>query len=183
MEANRKKWLESIQEATQLIKTEFANLSEADLNFKINPDSWSIAENIQHLTLTANSYHTNFDEILNRKHTFGFLGKVKFLANFFGKVILSSVEPTRKKKIKTFPIWKPSQSALSADVIAEFEASQKSLSTYIAKLEPFFGKNQMIASPANNKIVYPLEVGIEIITQHNFRHINQAREVKKEMKK
>ncbi|MFT6849925.1 MAG: hypothetical protein ACJATA_000730 [Sphingobacteriales bacterium] len=183
MEANKDLWLANIQEAIKQIKGEFSSLTQEDLNFKVNPESWSIAENIQHLTLTANSYHKNFDEILSNQHTFGFLGKVKFLANFFGKVILNSVEPSRKKKIRTFPLWDPTQSDLTSEIFVEFENSQRALSTYIAKLEPFFGKNKMVASPANNKIVYPIETALEIITQHNFRHINQAKEVKKDLKK
>ena len=127
------------------------------------------------------SYYSHFDEILEDKHEYGFLGKIGFMSRFFGKVILNSVEPSRKKKIKTFPIWDPKKSELSSEVFTEFETAANKTKEYIDKLSSKFNGKTMIASPANKKIVYPLEFAMEIITQHNFRHLNQANEVKTEI--
>ncbi len=38
--------------------------------------------------------------------------KIGMLVNFFGKVILKSINPNRKKKSRTFKIWEPNKTGV-----------------------------------------------------------------------
>lgn len=181
MENSFNHYFELLNKAEKAIKEEFGSLSKEELNKKPNANSWSIAECIEHLVLTMESYFPHYQEILEGNHSFGFLGKVPFLAKFFGKVILNSVEPNRQKKIKTFPVWDPAKSEVSDNIIAKFSETKNKTIEYLKELEPKISEKQMIASPANRKIVYPFEYFLKIITDHNFRHISQGIEVKKEL--
>ena len=90
---------------------------------------------------------------------------------------MKSSEPTRRKKIKTFPVWQPEQSNVSADILKQFGEYQEELKDVIVNSKDLLEQKAVIRSPANNMIVYPVEMLFEIIVVHEERHLNQAKEV------
>jgi hypothetical protein len=96
---------------------------------------------------------------------------------FFGKVIPDSVQPDRRKKMKTFPIWQPSQSEIAADILQQFENHQEQLKNLIESSSDLLDQRAIISSPANKNIVYTLETAFDIIVTHERRHFEQAKEV------
>ena len=175
----REKEIDSI---TNDFKNEFGNLTQKDLNKKIDPDSWSIAQIIDHLIVTNKSYYPIVDSIRGGDYSIPFTGRFDFLTNFFGNVILKSVQPDRKRKVKTFPVWEPSQSEISGDIIRQFEMHQNELKRFIIQCNDLIEKRTVISSPANKNIVYKLDKAFDIIIAHEKRHFVQAKEVKELLK-
>ena len=94
-----------------------------------------------------------------------------------GDMIYKSVEPTRAKKMKTFPVWEPAQSNVSKEVIADFKKHQEAIKKLISDNKTLLEKDVVIPSPANRYIVYKLRKAVEIVVSHEERHLNQAKEV------
>jgi hypothetical protein len=90
---------------------------------------------------------------------------------------LNSVDPIRSKKIKTFPIWEPSNSGVSHGVIERFIHHQEELKKTIETAAPLISDEVVIHSPASKIIVYKLATAFDIIVTHEYRHINQAKEL------
>ena len=176
-------WLNRIDDVTRAFKEQFGNLSIDELNLKPEEGGWSIAQNMHHLIVINSSYFPILSDLREAKYKRPFFGRFSFLVNLFGKMILKSVHPSRQKKIKTFPIWEPSDTKFSDDLFIQFEAHQEELKQAITKSENLIATDTVIASPANKNIVYTLETAFEIIVTHEERHLSQAREIHEIMRR
>ncbi len=171
-----KKWTTQIDEITNTFRTEFRELTSEQLNWKADPGTWSIAQNIDHLIVINKTYFPIVKAIRNGTYSTPWISKLEFLVNFFGKFILDSVKPDRRRKMKTFPIWQPSQSHIPANILDVFSLHQIELKEFIATSSDLLDKRTVISSPANRNIVYRLETAFDIIVTHERRHLEQARE-------
>ncbi|MEZ4805671.1 MAG: DinB family protein [Bacteroidia bacterium] len=158
----------------------FSKLSDSDMNMRINSNSWSIAQIIDHICVINSSYFSTFDQIAANTYKSGFISKIGFLVNAFGKMILSSVETSRKRKIKTFPIWEPSTQPIQ-EVLHKLIENHKELKAKLQSIADIDSEKTIISSPANKHIVYTLSKALEILLTHEERHFNQAMEVKEKL--
>ena len=103
-------WIAQIEKTTQDFSDTFGSLTTEQMNWKPNSGTWSIAQNIDHLMAINASYYPVLQSIRNETYQLPIMGKLGFMVSFLGKAILKSVQPDRKRKMKTFPIWEPSES-------------------------------------------------------------------------
>lgn len=176
-----KNWTNKIEENTMKFNAALSELSEMDLNWKPNAETWSIAQNLIHLMTVNTSYFPVFKQVVTGEYRTNWLGKVGFIVRFMGKTILKSVQENRKKKMKTFPVWEPSIGNESIDILKKFNHHQNKLKEAILKVQD--KGDMVIASPANKNIVYTIDIAIEIIVTHELRHFNQIKEIMELMKK
>lgn len=170
-------WQDKLDVLTTQFQATFGGLSADQLNWKPTGDVWSIGQNIEHLITLNRTFYPELKAARKGIQKIGFLSRMGFLQRFFGNFILKASEPTRKKKIKTFPVWEPEQSNIPADILAQFEEHQTELKQIIADSEDLLHQKAVIRSPANKNIVYSVEMLFEIIVTHEERHLNQAKEV------
>jgi len=170
-------WIEEIDKLTSRFVHEFSNLSEAQLNWKPDNKSWSIAQHIEHLIVINQTYFPVLAELKYGQYKLPFTAKFGFLVRFFGKVVLDAVKPEQKKKIRTFPIWEPSPSNIAGDILDRFKVHQDELKAQITASEDLLKNGVIISSPANRNIVYRLETAFDIIVTHEYRHLEHAKAV------
>lgn len=171
------KWLVEIDEISMEVNTQFKILPIKKLFKKPNPDSWSIAENLEHLITINRTYFPIFEKLKDGSFKIAFIGKFSFFPNLIGEMIYKSVSDQGKKKQKTFPLWEPKLSSGDESIFERFYNQQDELKIWIKEMEPFVQKNTVIHSPASKSIVYSLERAFDIIVAHEWRHINQAKKV------
>ena len=116
-------------------------------------------------------------EIRNGNYRLPFIARLSFITKFSGKFILKAVEPHRKKKVKTFSIWKPQVENINTGIVNKFVVHQQELKKFFSDCRDLIEKETIIASPANRNIVYSLSAAFDIIIAHEKRHFNQANEV------
>ena len=170
-------WFNRLDAVTKHVENEFGSLSHEQLNWKLAVENWSIAEVLEHLNLVNASYEKILSDSANGKSDMGFTGKIGFIVNFLGDMIYQSVEPTRAKRMKTFPAWEPAQSDVSIEVIKDFRKRQEAIKKLIKYNKSLLEKDIVIPSPANRYIVYKLRKAVEIVVSHEERHLNQAKEI------
>lgn len=175
------KWNQQIDTRTQEFVEAFGKLTTEELNWKPNSKTWSIAQNIDHLILFNETYFSIIESLRNKTYKTPFLGRFKGLVSFFGKAVLKGVQPDRKKRMKTFPIWKPAKSEISVEILNQLKAHQTLLKNTIKKSNDLIEKGTVISSPANTNIVYELEKAFEIILAHEKRHFKQSKEIVESM--
>ena len=176
-------WNQHIDDITQKFIESFSELSSEQMNWKPDPNTWSIAQNIDHLIVINSSYFTVIDSIRKGTHKLPFLSKIGFIVSLFGNTILKSVHPARKKKIKTFAMWEPGTRNIAEGILERFQQKQSELKILIENSKDLVDKGVIISSPANRNIVYKLEKAFEIIVTHEQRHFQQAKEVLDLLKK
>lgn len=171
------KFTDEINTITRQFRKTFDTCTNEQLNWKPDPSTWSIAQNIDHIVVINNSYVPMIDAVRNGRYKRPFIGRIGFLVSFFGDFILKGVNPDRKKKMKTFPIWEPAQSDVPDGILDRFEQHQENLKALIENSADLVANGVVISSPANRNIVYTLEKAFEIIITHEKRHFEQAKEV------
>lgn len=172
-----RRWTTAIDETTHDFKKSFGSLTIEQLNWKPGPQIWSIGQNIDHLIVVNQTYFPILSSLRNGTYQQPFIGKFSFIVSFFGNILLQSVQPDRKKRMKTFPIWEPTHSAMGADLFERFERNQVELKNIIEHSQDLLDLGTVISSPANKYIVYKLERAFAIIITHEQRHFEQAKEV------
>lgn len=168
------KWEAQLRRISSEVQLAFGGLSPEQLNFKPNAATWSIAQNLAHLITINESYYPIVEQVRKGTYRLPFLGKIGFVHRFFGNFILKAVLPTTRKKMKTFPIWEPQQSAVSGDIVQRFAQHQTQFIAFMLGCQDLVDKGQLICSPASRTVVYTLEKAFEIIAQHEQRHLDQA---------
>lgn len=172
-----KSWTDRLDAVTANVDKEFGGLSHEQLNWKLSAEKWSIAEVLEHLNLVNASYEKVLTDSVNSTSDMGFTGSIGFVVKFLGNMIYQSVEPSRAKRMKTFPVWEPTESNVSKEVISEFKKHQELIKKLISDNKSLLEKDIVIPSPANRYIVYKLRKAVEIVVSHEERHLNQALEI------
>jgi hypothetical protein len=181
MQEHVNRWTSEIDQLVATFIDEFGGLSEDQLNWKPDAKSWSIAQNIDHLITINQSYFPAIDAVRQGTHSTPLHGRIPFLAKLLGNTILAAVHPDRRKKMKTFPLWEPNQSRVAGTILDDFERHQAELKAVIETMHPYLNGKTVIASPASKMIVYTLDTAFDIIVTHERRHLEQAREVLRQL--
>ena len=100
-----------------------------------------------------------------------------------GNMVLTAVQPDRKNKMKTFPMWEPAKSEIPFGILYRFKTHQSELKDIIVQSKDLVEKGTIISSPANRNIVYKLEQAFDIIIAHEQSHFEQSKEIYRLMKK
>ena len=172
-----KNWTAILDNITKQSQTEFGGLTTEQLNWKPNSGTWSIAQNIDHLIVVNETYYPVLTSLKDETYKTPFIAKIGFIVSFLGKTVLKAVQPDRRKKMKTFPIWEPSESKVGDDILKRFEVHQNELKQKIENAKELVERGIVISSPANRNIVYKLETAFDIIVSHEQRHFEQAKEI------
>lgn len=170
-------WLTRLAKVTQSFHCDFGEMTVERLNSKPNDGSWSIAQNIDHLIVINSTFFPVFEALKENRYSVPVTGKFDFLVNFFGRKVLSFVQPDAKKRIKTEGVWIPAETEIGADIFERFAANQIELARHCVECRPYIENGVTISSPANRFIVYKLEMAFEIIVSHEERHLMQARRI------
>lgn len=166
-----KNWTEKLDSISRQSLTEFGTLTSELLNWKPNSSTWSIAQNLDHLIVVNETYYPVLASLKEGSYKTPFIAKIGFMVSFLGKTVLKAVQPDRQKKMKTFPIWEPTTSRVSEDILKKFEIHQNELKQKIEQAKGLVEKGTIISSPANRNIVYKLETAFDIIVSHEQRHL------------
>ena len=175
----QEQWIDQIDKITSDFKQSFGTLTVTELNWKPNQNTWSIGQNLDHLIVINATYHSVIKAVKEGTYILPFLAKFDFMVSFFGRTVLKAVQPDRKKRMKTFPIWEPIKSDIEEDIWERFEKNQNELKILIQSSSDLLDKGTIISSPANRNIVYKLETAFTIIVSHEKRHFEQSLEVER----
>lgn len=166
-----------LAELTASFQQSFGHLNAGELNWKPNPQIWSIAQVLDHLIVINETYYPLIASKRAGTLDLPFWSKFGWAVRFFGNFILKSVEPGRRRKMRTFPIWEPASSALGGDILERFVQHQAAFGKFMESCRDLVGQGAVIHSPASRVIVYTVEKAFEIIVTHEERHLNQANEI------
>lgn len=171
--------LSTLDRMTNEYEKELGTLNAAQLNWKPNPTSWSVGQCVDHIVTTNRLYFKIFDTLLNGTKSSNFWEKVPFLPSFFGKFLIKTTQPIIDKKNKTLKVFEPSKSEIPNDILNTFYGNQKVLIDYVKRSDSVDHENTIVTSPATKIITYSLHDVCIILSGHEERHLNQARNVMK----
>lgn len=166
--------LQKVDEAGERAAASFSDLTVEQINWKPNAQSWSIAQCLHHLIITDSNYFNLLDSIVKGDYEMSFLEKYSPLSGFWGRLFVRMIQEKPGRKIPAPAITKPGQSGYTLDILAAYQENLRLFRQYIADCDRVDIEKLMITSPFAGIITFPLKNALQLLMQHEHRHIGQA---------
>jgi hypothetical protein len=161
------------------VGTRFGGLPPVELRRRAEPQAWSVAECIAHLTLTTRAFLPLLDDAIARAPARA--DQSPFKKSFLGGWLARNMEPPVRGRYKTIAGFIPVVAESDGDVIMNFARSQEELR---ARLQSSDGRDLSkvrVRSAFNRYLTYNVYTAFLILAAHQRRHIWQADEVRKRL--
>jgi hypothetical protein len=156
------------------VETEFLPLSTTALNWKPQPDAWSIAECVEHLNLYARFYVPAIAQAICNAPTHA---RHEFRSGWLGEQFVKTVSPANVKRQKTFRRMTPAQSQLSLDVLQEFLQHQAELLQSLTQAQTVDWNKTRVPVEFWSWLKMNLGDAFRFVIAHEQRHLQQAQRV------
>jgi hypothetical protein len=173
IDAFRREFERLADEADALV----APLSDEQFASPPTPTSWSIAQCIDHLNVTARMYLPVLDEGIANAIRQGHYGEGPYAYWWLARMFVRMLEPPPRFRVKTPAAFQPPPSRTRHEIMAAFRAYQVQ---YVDRLRQTNGLDlarARVRSPVASWLVFPLGCGFAAMAAHERRHLWQARSV------
>lgn len=154
-----------------------SGLTDAQFTWRPAPTSWSIAQCLDHLNVTARLYLPQLDEGIANAIRQGFYGEGPFTYWWLARMFVRMLEPPPRFRVKTPAAFQPPPARTRHEIMAAFRAYQVQ---YVDRLRQANGldlSRARVRSPVASWVLMPLGTGFIAMTAHERRHLWQARQV------
>ena len=154
-----------------------APLTDAQLHRRPAAGTWSVAQCIEHLNVTARLYLPFLDEGIADAIRRGLYGPGPYRYNWIGRLIVWSQEPPPRFRTRAPQTLQPVPERPRQELMAAFRAYQVQ---YIDRLRQANGidlARARVRSPAPYWLWLPLGSGFALMSAHERRHLWQARQI------
>lgn len=184
-EFNKKNLLSGLHDRTEVVRKNlqpFLRLSNEQLNFKIAPDSWSIAEVFEHLNITHGIYLHSINEALKDA---AINGREIFKSNWLGNFAYEKIIPREDGsiyKMKAPKFLRPATSKLDGKAVLNKYMNQLDEFDHVLELSQYVDLRK-VKIPFSFTKLLKLRLGdnLRFIVAHNERHLLQAQRVLKSL--
>jgi len=154
----------------------FGGLSREQLNWQAVPDSWSVAQCLDHLIKTNEGFNEIFSALADGTHQPTFMEKWSPLSGILGNFLMKSIKDDSKKYKAPSEAIIP-QSDLDEDIVEQFNKHQKQVAEKVKAFGHLNWGDIVITSPFMKMLTYRLDTALEFTLEHEKRHIRQAKRV------
>ena len=172
------KILQKGKEAKDKVKFAFSNISLEQLNWKPSPKSWSIAQCLDHLIISHNSYFPDLKKITEGTYKMNFWEKHSPFSRAWGRILKDQLQEQVRRKMRAPKIIQPSASKMSIELLERYYNSLDVFLEYISNCRNVDIDKIIINSPTISIVTYSLRDAFQFLIHHEHRHINQAIRVK-----
>jgi len=170
--------IRTLEEVTADVRTTFGQLSTEALNRKPAADSWSVAQCLDHLITINTLYFPLLDSMRVGPPTPSTWERFSPLSGIFGRLLIKTLSPDYKKKVKTSRKAFPSSSTIDAGIIDRFADHQDTLIQRVRSIAPSVDPDRtIVTSPLAGFITYSLADCLTLLAVHEQRHLAQAKRV------
>ena len=173
IEAFRKEFEQISADADALV----APLSDRQLVWQPAPDSWSVAQCLDHLNSTARVYLPMLDEGIANAIKRGMYAPGPYSYSWVGRLLVHHFGPTTRVRVKTMKPFQPLEGRSRHEIMAAFRAYQVQ---YVDRLRQANGLDlarARVSSPLARWLRFPLGSAFGLMAAHERRHLAQARRV------
>lgn len=168
---------DELKKLTDDVRDQFGNLSFEHLNYKPHPERWSILECFEHLNRYNRYYLQAIEKAFERSGPFV---DEEIKSTWIGKKSIAMMEPSNRKKQKTFRHMNPLNSALTSDVLDHFLNDQNRLLTLLEKAKHININSKLIPIEFFRLLKMNIGEGFQFVVVHQHRHVLQAHTVNME---
>jgi hypothetical protein len=154
-----------------------APLTDAQLHWRQAPLSWSVAQCLEHLNVTARVYLPFLDEGIANAIRRGLYGPGPFGYNWIGRLAVYGLEPPPRVRLKAPAILHPVPERPRQEIMAAFRAYQVQYTDRLRQANGIDLARARVRSPSPYWVPVPLGSAFALTAAHERRHLWQARQV------
>ncbi len=166
------------EKAHELVRTEFGHLSYDQLNWKPSTEQWGIGQCLDHLIVSDSLYFSDLRLIAEKKYKMNGWERFSPLSGFFGRMLVSQIQEKPRKKYRAPDVFKPESGNIDGVLLERYHKHLDTFLEYVAMFHKLDVDKVRISSPASSFVTYSLRHALQLIIQHQYRHLNQALRVK-----
>ncbi len=159
------------------VQAAFGQLNVEQLNWKPSAAAWSVAQCLDHLIVINGPMLAPFDQVISGTKPTRFMERLPFLPGLWGRIMVKTLQPDNRQKLKSPPTVVPSSSKLDPAIITRFVTHQQELKQKLRAVENLSPEKVIMTSPFASFITYSLLDAARIIVVHERRHFEQAKRV------
>jgi hypothetical protein len=139
-----------------------------------NPNSWSAAECLSHLSISTEMFLPVLREALANAEAHGWRAKKAPKMDVLGRVLRWFLEPPIRKRVTTAAPFVPRSVRAKAEAFGEFSRLQENLAEILRSAASLDLQRMRVVSPFDKRVKYNVYSAFRIITAHQRRHLWQA---------
>ncbi len=176
MSLGNKSLIKRLEQVNADVINSFGTLSPSQLTWKQESSAWNIAECLQHIITSNESYFPILDK-LSSGYLPGFWEKINPMSRSIGKNMVKTLGKNITKKFKSPALFQPPGIKIPEEVLLRFQTHQILLQEKINSLSSLPADQIIISSPVSPLITLPLSDCLEVIVGHEERHLMQAKTI------
>ena len=157
---------------------EFSGISSEQLNWKLSPESWSVAQCLEHLVISGSCYFPVLKKITEGTYKMNFWERYSPFTGLCGRLMKDRLQEQVKKKMIAPKKFRPQAPGKKLDLIGAYHKNLDTFLNYISNCTHVDVDKTIITSPTIRIVTYSLRDAFSFLVQHEHRHINQAIRVK-----
>jgi hypothetical protein len=175
--SNLSELMDRADEVARDAKQTFGELNAEQINWKPDPEQWSVGQCFDHLIKSNQSYYLTLEKIVRREKKPTLWERIPSMPAVWGKLLIKSLDPNSQTRMKAPKIFKPTSSSIDEYVIGRFVEEQGRLIKYMKETSVLDVEKIIISSPVSGLITYSLLDCYRILITHERRHFLQAKRV------
>jgi DinB superfamily len=153
-------------------------LNEAQLNWKPAPERWSIAQCLEHLTVSTEKFGPYFTRaIAQGREKRPADGTPAYRPTFLGGWLIKQMVPETTRKVSAPKIFRPSSSDVDRP-LEKFLTQQEKFLEFVRATKGIDYNKTRLRSPVTLLMRYSLADAYVLTVVHGQRHLQQARRVR-----
>jgi hypothetical protein len=157
----------------------FSGLNNAQLNWKPAPEKWSIAQCLDHLTVTSRGFDGYFSDALVRgRKKWPVTTGPAYRPSFIGGWLIKLVHPETGRNLTAPKIFRPSESSNIDEPLEKFLKQQGRFIEFVRETYGVDYNKTKLRSPVTPLMRYSLADAFVVTVVHGRRHLAQARRVR-----
>ena len=149
-------------------------VSDEDFHRRPNPNGWSAAECVAHLTLSTREMRPRIDQAISESGASTRSRERRYRRDFVGWFLSRTLEPPVKQRFKTTPAFVPTSAGPKDQVLRDFAEFQGQLVQRLNNVSGLDMHRAKVTSAFNQRVRYNLYSAFRVITAHQRRHLYQA---------
>ncbi|MBZ0113644.1 MAG: DinB family protein [Thermoanaerobaculia bacterium] len=164
------------RQAATRVETLINRVSSDGARWKPSSDRWSILECLDHLVVTADAYDQPLRSAIDVARAEGPRSPPFRRGTVLGWLLVNSVTNT-KRRVRTPAIFEPSSCDLELEaVVQRFSDIHRHWNQLLESVDGL-DLGVRLSSPVSRWIQLSLEQALELLSQHELRHVGQAERV------
>jgi hypothetical protein len=150
------------------------NLRDDQLNWRPDPNRWSVGECFDHMNITGGLLLPGIEEAIASGWERGVASEGPFSYGWPGRMFIESMQPGSRFKMKTMRVYTPALTHDGKILAIRFSDLQEGFLRALRDSDGLDLGRLRVASPANRLVRFCLGVWYEVTIAHQRRHLAQA---------